>query len=379
MIVQILFNSFDSDARVMKELSTLATNFKEQVTLIACTSKTRPHVETLKENLRVHRISTFAERFLKIRKVGGLARIFEWMVRSLLEIRRLQPTIIHCHDLNTLHIGFFYKLIHKSVILIYDAHELETEQEPGFSIKKGISKILERIFYLRVDHLITVNDSIRENYNHMYGRLPSTVIYNSPPITEISIRSNHLRSSAVIPLNDEIYLYQGGFFIGRGLEIILEAFSELSPGKHVVFMGSGPLSSLVEVYSKKFPNIHLIPPVSYDDLPFVTSGATAGLLLYENVCRNNFLCSPNKLFEYINSEIPLICSPLKELTDIVNRSRVGILLKENSKEALKQAINDFALFHVDPEGFKTMKKEFSWERQSEKLVSLYKREIEEQI
>ena len=372
MIFHILFNPFENDSRVLKETTSIAKQLpSEKVMILARGSYVKPNIEMIFDNLSVHRFFTFSEKHINLKFFKGLLLTIEWSIYCLRLIQNYEPKVIHCHDLNTLHIGFFVKLIKPKTHLIYDAHELETEQIPGNSLRKKISKIWERILISRIDSFITVNDSIKENYEYIYGVKKSIVLFNSPNRTIITQKSSELRETLKLSSSDVLYIYQGGVSEGRGIEIILEAFSRLPNYLHVVFMGSGSLEGIIKESSRKFSNIHIVPPVTYARLPIVTSGADIGLLLYENTCQNNYLCSPNKLFEYVNSEIPFICSPLYELTKLVKKFGIGVVLEKNDIDSLISAVLSCPTSNIPKESFLRLKELFSWEVQEEKLLRLY--------
>ena len=374
MIVHLLFNPFENDSRVLKETTSIANSFGSQkIVILARGSEVKPHYEEVFENLVVYRFFTWSENHINLSFFKGLLLTIEWSLYCLKFFFFSNPKILHCHDLNTLHIGFVAKLVRPKTRIIYDAHELETEQVPGNSFRKRMSKIWERILVSRIDGFITVNESIRENYEYLYGIKNGIVLFNSPNKVNIEERSTELRDRLQLSTEDTLYIYQGGVSEGRGIEIILDAFSKLPKNFHIVFMGSGPLVDMIKDYSARFLNIHHVPPVSYAQLAYITSGADVGLLLYENTCRNNYLCSPNKLFEYINSEIPFICSPLFELSRIVKKFRVGTILKRNDSESLMQAIQSCKKNDQSYDSFFRLKDLFSWEVQEQKLIELYQR------
>lgn len=60
-------------------------------------------------------------------------------------------------------------------------------------------------------------------------------------------------------------------------------------------------------------NIYSYPAVS----PDYTSSADFGILFYENNCLNHNYCSPNKMFEYLMAEIPVIASNLYEMKRLI--------------------------------------------------------------
>jgi glycosyltransferase involved in cell wall biosynthesis len=74
--------------------------------------------------------------------------------------------------------------------------------------------------------------------------------------------------------------------------------------------------------------ICFVPPVSQRYLAAWTAGASIGIIPYENVSLNNWLCSPNKLWEYPIAGVPILASPFPEMSKIINDYGIGWLLDD---------------------------------------------------
>ena len=69
--------------------------------------------------------------------------------------------------------------------------------------------------------------------------------------------------------------------------------------------------------------IRFVPPVPQEDLAQWTAGATLGVIPYEPVSLNHIYCSPNKLWEYPRSGVPILCSDAPEMTRRVREYGIG--------------------------------------------------------
>ena len=63
------------------------------------------------------------------------------------------------------------------------------------------------------------------------------------------------------------------------------------------------------------------------------SSADIGLIPYERVGINHYLCSPSKLFHYIMAEIPVACSDFPFLRKVVLENGVGAVFDPSDPEA----------------------------------------------
>ena len=106
-------------------------------------------------------------------------------------------------------------------------------------------------------------------------------------------------------------------------------------------MGDGPFKAELKNLSRKIEVDHKIlfhDAVSQDLLLNITASATVGLIPYQPTCLNNFLCTPNKMFEYISAGLPIIATDLPEISKVVNSYNIGLTGDTGSTEALSELI-----------------------------------------
>ena len=139
-------------------------------------------------------------------------------------------------------------------------------------------------------------------------------------------------------------------------------------------MGYGPLEELVKNTSQEYANIYFHKAVSPDVLLEYTSSADFGILFYENSCLNHYYCSPNKMFEYLMAEIPVIVSNLFEMKRLVEDNNIGVVAEENNTKGLKKAIEEAVLLDQNElqKNIQKVKKIYNWEEQEKVLLEVYK-------
>ena len=135
----------------------------------------------------------------------------------------------------------------------------------------------------------------------------------------------------------KIFLYQGSLNPGRGVEVLLEAFSSFESDELVlIFMGYGSLvSTICERQSK---NIFYHSAVPSNTLLEHTASADFGIAFVEDSCLSYRYCLPNKLFEYLMADLPVITSNLPEMRRVVEDYGVGVVSEDNSLTGLLDAI-----------------------------------------
>ena len=282
--------------------------------------------------------------------------------------------IIHCNDLLTLPIGVIVKKFYnKDVKIVYDAHEYETELNGLVGKRKFFRKIMEKSLIKYADKVITVSDSIANEYVRLYNIDKPLLVLNTPIFTEITKR-NIFRETFNLRQDQTIFLYQGALVKGRGIENILQSFQNIEGDKSVVvFMGYGKLEEIIQNSAKTSSNIYFHQAVSPDILLDYTSSADFGISMIEDICLSYRYCLPNKMFEYIMAEVPVIVSNLPEMKKIIESYNVGVVAQDNTPNGLEEAIKQAQKLNKEELNIniKNAKKIFNWEEQEKVLLKLY--------
>lgn len=69
--------------------------------------------------------------------------------------------------------------------------------------------------------------------------------------------------------------------------------------------------------------VRFVPMAPHSELVEWTSGASIGVIPYENIGLNHWFCSPNKIWEYPNAGVPILASRLHYLSGIIGRWGLG--------------------------------------------------------
>jgi glycosyltransferase involved in cell wall biosynthesis len=368
-VISIVLNNFTNDSRVLKEAISLK-NAGYDVRVVALYEKPLNEFDEI-QGISVHRIKLQTRKWSK-NKLIQLIKYLEFVYKVIKKYKKVD--IIHCNDLNTLPIGVLVKkFFNKNIKIIYDAHEYETEINGLKGIQKKLLKLLEKTLIKYADKIITVSNTIAGEYARLYKIEKPALVLNTPPYNKIE-KKNLFREKFGIKDNQTIFLYQGGLSKGRGIEIILDAFKNIKDKNAViVLMGYGVLENLIKNESKKYNNIYFHPAVSPDVLLDYTSSADFGILFYENNCLNHYYCSPNKMFEYLMAEIPVIVSNLYEMKRLVENHAIGVVAEENTSKGLKEAIEKALLLdkEVLQKNIRNAKEIYNWDEQEKVLLALY--------
>lgn len=367
-IANVVLNDFINDSRVLKISKSLSL-FGFETTVVAIHNVGLPEEEEI-NGVKTKRIRLTTRLWPKWKLIQFIKYI-EFLFRSSFEFRRAD--IIHCNDLNALPVGLLIKMFGKGKKVIYDCHEYETEANGLKGWEKRAKKWLERKLIRYTDAIITVSDSIANEYSRIYNIPKPYLVLNCPAYHEHS-KQNLLRENLDIRTDQTIFLYQGGLSKGRGIELLLEAFSDLDTDKNVlVCMGYGPLENLIQEKAHAQDTIFFHQAVTPDVLLNYTSSADYGVSFIEDSCLSYRYCLPNKIFEYLMADLPILTSNLYEMKRLVEKEGVGIVAENNTVEGFREAVGNTLSqdFGAIRKNVITARRKYCWEEQEKVLKEIY--------
>ncbi|WEJ63145.1 glycosyltransferase family 4 protein [Thiomicrorhabdus lithotrophica] len=368
-VISIVLNNFQNDSRVLKENQSLQkAGYDVQVIALW---EAGLKVFDVVGGVPVHRVRLVTKHWSN-NKLIQLIKYLEFIVRVLKQYRKID--IVHCHDLNALPVGWLMKrLLNRAVKVVYDAHEYETETQGLKGLRKKVIKVLEKRLIYSADAVITVSESIAEAYQRIYKIKKPDIVLNCP-LYRSEDKQDLFREYFGLKKHQVIFLYQGRLSQGRGVERLLDAFSSLGSDKAVlVCMGYGPLCDEIVKRAANSANIFFHEAVSTDVLLSYTSSADFGISLIEDSCLSYRYCLPNKMFEYLMADLPVLVSNLIEMQRLVEDYKVGFVIEGESQPELTAAINKCLTSEKNTfqESIMQAKKVFNWENQEAVLINVY--------
>ena len=314
--------------------------------------------ETLYRDYATKRISMLFHR--------GFLFYAELNLRLFFLLLFTKKEVLFSNDLDTLIPNYFVAKLQRKE-LIFDSHELFSEI-PELKHRKLIKQFwltIERWILPKLTKVITVSDAIKKHYKNLYG-IEAVVIRNLP-----LEKSVHQQSFPFPTENKNIILYQGAVNIGRGIELMLETI-KLLDNCVLVIIGTGDIIEVLKqkVSSQTLENkVRFMGKVLPKDLKQFTPNATIGLSLEEDIGLNYRYALPNKLFDYIQAEVPVIVADLPEMKKLVETYQVGEILWERSPKYLAKLIlkvisNNYTI------ALQKAKRELTWTREKDKLIRL---------
>jgi glycosyltransferase involved in cell wall biosynthesis len=134
----------------------------------------------------------------------------------------------------------------------------------------------------------------------------------------------------------QIILYQGALNIGRGLEMVIDAMKYL-PDASFLIAGSGDIEDDLKqrvVHKQLEDRVKFKGRMLPEELVPLTLSADLGISLEEDLGLSYRYSLPNKLLDYIQCRVPVLCSALPEMSRIVDSYGIGISTRERDPEKI---------------------------------------------
>ena len=285
--------------------------------------------------------------------------------------------LFYANDLDTLAPMFLLSKLKKKP-LIYDSHELfcEVPELKSSRIKKSIWQKLEGYIIPKLKTCITVNDSIAKIYEAKYN-VPFYIIRNISDFDQTFIPKSRVQLS--LPEDKKIILLQGaGINVDRGAEELIDAM-EFVQNAVLYIIGSGDVWENLKqkvLFNKNIQNkVVLINKLPKSELINYTFNADLGLSIDKNTNLNYLYSLPNKIFDYIQAEIPILASRLPEIENIILQYKIGDFIDDHNPKTIANKLNEM-LYSPQLRSYKKYlaiaKKEITWKSEKEKLLTIIK-------
>ncbi len=287
--------------------------------------------------------------------------------------------LLVANDLDTLLPNYLISRL-KRIPVVYDSHEYFTGL-PEIQNRPLVKKVwhsIERFIFPKLNHIITVNDSIATLYKSEYKK-EITVVRNIPAAFKIEkIKS---RRELGLPVDKRIILLQGsGINVDRGGEEAVQAMLPQN-GLHDVVLyiiGSGDVIATLKNYVKSEnleERVIFIPKMPAAELFHYTANADVGLTLDKDTNINYRFSLPNKIFDYIYAGLPVLATSLVEVRKIVETFNIGLIAENCNPEYLagriRQMLDDKNLYNEWKKNLIIAAQKLNWETEKIKLIHVF--------
>ena len=363
-IIISVTNDLVSDQRIKKICNTLQElNFD-----IVLIGRKLPYSLPLKRDYKTIRMRLLFNK--------GFLFYAEYNIRLFLKMLFLKKDILLANDLDTLLPNYLISKI-SSKKLIYDSHELFTEVPELISRPKirSIWLYIEKFIFPKLKNIYTVNAKIAKIYFEKY-RIPVKVIRNIAPKLQNQIIDKTL--SEKTKGNKKMLILQGsGINIDRGAEEAVTMMQYLD-NTVLYIIGSGDVFNKLKKLKNKYNlgnKVFLKNRMPYDELLEYTKIADLGLSLDKGTNLNYEYSLPNKIFDYIQCQIPILTSNREIIADLVGKNNIGYITDTHNPKKLAKIVKAIFAnknqYNLHKENLKKVCDLYTWEKESEKLKEIF--------
>lgn len=383
-ILMILESEFPPDVRVENEMLALSEAGHE-IHIACSTRKNRSVYEPFGKSV-IHR-KTMPD-FIYKSSVGCLKFpfYFNFWRRFIFELfKKDRFDVIHIHDLPLSRIGVEIKRKFNTLLVI-DLHEnwpalLKTAAHiqtiPGRLLSSDKQWIkYERRMLTEADKVITIIEEAGDRVAALgINRDKICMVSNTINFENLSIKSEKKSTDSLI------LFYGGAINRHRGLQIVLKAIKmcvlkNLKIRLWIVGAGSyrNELEKITGVLDIN-PNVTFWGQKPFNEMLELLAESDAALIPHLRT-DNNDASSPNKLYQYMYLNKPIISSDCTSLKRIISETNTGFIYKNDSPEELfllleKLYFNRKILEEINGNGKKAVMEKYNWKFDKKRLINLY--------
>ena len=278
-------------------------------------------------------------------------------------------------DLDTLPASFLVSKI-RGIKLMYDSHEYFTEvpELNGRNFVKRFWLTLEKMMVPKVDAAYTVNESLAKMYSAKYG-IEFGVIRNVPS-GEIE------EEEFVLPpefAGTDFIIYQGAVNKDRGLDELIDIIADQRDIRLVIAGDGDVLKNLKQKvdFLDLSGNVYFTGKIPPSRLKSLTRQAKLGVSLEKKSNLNYYYSLPNKIFDYIQAGIPVLCSGFPEMKEIIRIYGTGRTVDPGNKEEIRAELIKMLWDQESRaewiKNTESARKKLNWDVEQKKLASIYEK------
>lgn len=293
---------------------------------------------------------------------------------------KINADVYQLHSPELLQLGLKLKQLGK--VVIYDAHEdlpkhiLEKEWIPSF-LRKVISIFIDKYMkrtLCHYDEIISPHSHVVKYFNDVSQNV--NLIANFPLVnTNFNFEFDRYKS------NENLMCYSGTVYSYSNQEFILEAMTRIENVKYQIagYIDEGHLKILSKY--KSFDRVKFLGRIPWNDLPRFYQNSVLGLVIYDYKLNLGYKLGSfgtNKIFEYMEAGLPIICTDYDLWKEIVLKYDCGICVEPNNSKQIEDAIlslinNKEKAYQMGKNGRKAILFEYNWSSQERKYINIFKK------
>lgn len=356
------------DVRIFeKECRSLAKNGYD-VTLI---------VNDSNEDEVIDNVKIVSTKFAPISRKERMLKSGNKILEKAVEV---DADVYHFHDPELLPIGNRLKKIGKKVI--FDSHEdVPMQIMDKYWIPKYMRRFASKSYRIYEDRSVRKYDAVISVTPHLVERFKlinsnCAMVTNYPIINIVEETSKNPKKAIC---------FAGGISEQWSHHNIINAIEDI-PELEYILAGEGEKEYMDSLKSLPgWRKVNYLGKIPHSDVRYIYYESIAGVALnFSNQAKEQGTLGNTKLFEFMESGLPVICSDYKLWKEIINEYECGICVNPNDVAEIKNAV-DFVINNVDKSvkmgqnARKAAVEKYNWSTQEGTLLETYKNLINNSI
>lgn len=392
-VLKISCNDWKNASHDKRELSAYR-ELGENIAVVAKGGMADKGRSEMVDGFKVFRLTTRPFGYKVPDSINRIFSIFLW-ARF---VRQLRADVITAHDIDALFIAWLslFGVIGKNrAALIYDSHEFEIERNAKRNrLQKLAIARLEHFLIRKCAFSIMVNENIAEEVSKIHKLKQKPVVIRNVAetweIRESDCKQTRAKFEQLLGIREErtnapvMLMYHGVLMEDRGIEMLIRLVSSREDIVAVI-LGNAQrqeyYDSLVKLTKESGAEKRILfhEAVPITELWKYVGAVDIGMILAPAVCKNSLYSLPNKFFENIQSETPVICPEYPAMKTLVDRYKIGITCDPCNLEEIENAVNwmknDREFYLLCKKNLKTAKEKLCWNSEKEILKNAYRKYI----
>lgn len=366
----VLTNPFKPDYRVYKEANSLVRNGYKVMIMAWDRDCIYPDNEEL-DGIKIERIKVKSSYGSGILKINAM---FLFWFKAVKAIKRMSTAVIHCHDLDTLIVGAFFKIFYGKKV-VYDSHEnfpKMAQMSSPSAVVTALKKFQDWLLNY-VDAIITASSNLGEEFKQITQKPVYTIgnWHNIPRLDNVIVKATRRKYKKGSKF---LVTYIGSLDLSRAIIPMIEAV-KLEPDIRLLICGNGTQRDAVVKTSTGVSNVVYIGEIPQAMVPYFSAASDAIYYVMNALTPMADYNAPNSLGFALVTGRPIIASDNGELGKVVRRAHCGILVKDNNTDTLRAALHemlvDAKLAELSKKALAAGQEHYNWTKMESLLLDIY--------
>lgn len=321
--------------RILKRIKALENDFK--ITLIYW-----DRGQLIKESFEINQIHTVFKIYIRSPLGEPIRRIIpliKYMIKAIKVLRCDKPDIIHAGNLDMLFISALYKMVFdKKIHIVYEVGDLPKYAfvKKTRSLKSILAKLMQYIekkLTSKISKIILTSPYFWEEYFSKFIDEDKYMFIPNAPSRKIFNRYQKRKH------NNFTIGFIGSVRYVEQLKMLIDSVDELGNDFKVFIAGGGPGYEDIVEYSQGKNFVEIYGPYNYEkEIVNLYERVDCVYSVYDTKLKNVKIALPNRLYEAICCEIPIIAAKGTILGKFIEKEEIGLTVNDTNKGELKKVL-----------------------------------------